>query len=172
VPATEVTALIHYARERGICLTSADSAYAKSATFRNVFATSIKAPVAEILRTVQVMLSLAKLILPALKILRREALRFSPGAAPDGPERAGATFETCLFGAGCMPDAISWTSIAGIVDAHGLGKARFDFARRKYIGLYLKIVEDFLSPDFSGDTYQLKRRENLLDLRTVAAEWQ
>ena len=136
------------------------------------FATSIKAPVAEILRTVQVMLSLAKLILPALKILRREALRFSPGAAAVGPERAGAIFETCLFGSGCMPDAISWTSIAGIVDAHGLGKARFDFARRKYIGLYLKIVEDFLSPDFSGDTYQLKRRENLLDLRTVAAEWQ
>src|ERR1039457_5689104 len=54
------------------------------------FGTSIKAPVAEILQTVQVILSLAKLILPALKISRRGGLRFSPGAAPVGPERAGA----------------------------------------------------------------------------------
>ena len=41
VPATEVTALIHCARERGICLASADLLYATSATFRNAF-TSVR----------------------------------------------------------------------------------------------------------------------------------
>ena len=80
-------------------------------------APSIDAPFAERLRTVQVMRSLPKLILPALKILRRGVLRFSPIAASGRLERAGAPFETRIEGSGCVPDAISWSAIAGIADA-------------------------------------------------------
>ena len=80
------------------------------------FVPSIEAPVAEILRTVQVKLSSAKLILPALKISRRGALRFLPTATLDG---YWSVFETRkrVFGSESAPDAIWLASIADPLDA-------------------------------------------------------
>jgi hypothetical protein len=78
------------------------------------FAPSIDVPVAEMLRTVHVMLSLPKLIRPALKTSRREALRLSPTAAGASTERGADAFVTRkrLFGSECVAGAIS--PVAGL----------------------------------------------------------